>query len=146
MLSVKFENKVRTMTAKDIIMSMVEGLKETSVILDMGTFGTSDENGFCYGCAATNTICKISGITFTPDNIDRVITRARVINSKCMFLDFFERAINSLRLADLTSYNYFANKGGFANIAKNTSPLYPLRNDYTQRELASYITLANEQK
>lgn len=67
-----FKQKVQSMTAKEIIMAMVESLIPPPLIkVDMGTFGTTEitkpatkflgwtlrkAESICFGCAATNTI------------------------------------------------------------------------------------------
>jgi len=103
-----FEDKVRAMKMSDIVFIMIESLKNPVTKINMGTFGISVVDGTCYGCAATNTICYIAGVTFNPKNINVVEQRAKFINVDPEFLKSFERTIDALRCGDLYSYNYFA--------------------------------------
>ena len=57
-----FKEKVQAMSAKEIIMAMVEGLRNPVTKIHMGTYGKV-EGDVCYGCAATNAICKIGKIS-----------------------------------------------------------------------------------
>lgn len=59
-----FKEKIRNLTAPEIIRAMVEGLKNPAVKIQMATFGTV-ANGVCYGCAATATIAHLMGIEKT---------------------------------------------------------------------------------
>jgi hypothetical protein len=150
-----FEEKVKSMSASDIIMAMVESLTHPPIInIDMSSFGRVAtkttkylfgliklHKRVCYGCAATNTICRISGITFTPNTISK---RARTINSDERFLDIFESAINALRKGDISGYNYYAEIGKFAKIDTFTGLPY-LGNVYTNQHLESYKKLAELQ-
>ena len=145
-----FEEIVRAMSAKDIIMAMVNGLKNPSTKINMCTFGATrvrDQKIVCYGCAATNTVCQISGVKFTPKNIDYTGDRARTIKSSYDFLTNFEWAINELRKGYVEGYNEYAARGKFRRI-QNPNNLYlpRLHNDYTQDQLNVYKKLAKTQR
>lgn len=144
----KFEQKVRSMTASEIIMAMVEGLRKRHVAIDMGTFGAARENGktICYGCAATNTICEIAGVVFTPRSIGGTDARARKVDAEEDFLVPFELAIDSLRRGWVGGYNAIARVLGIAEITPSSLPLPGLINDYTEEDLQAYERLAKEQK
>lgn len=103
-----FEETVRAMTRKQILQAMIDGLKKPAVAVDFGTYGTV-LNDVCFGCAATNAICKIAGITFLPNEIIDSYNRAKAINSDIKFIKLFEMAINALRFGDARSYNRSAN-------------------------------------
>jgi hypothetical protein len=152
-----FEEKVRSMTAKEIIMAMVEGLvRPPTINVDMGTFGETRKPkhllGFlmkpiCYGCAATNTICKIAGIKFTTSNIGEAYTRAAAINAETQFLLRFERAIDALRSGEIFTYNSYARQIEIATIEQQPDFDLPrLHNDYRNRDLVAYRKLAELQK
>lgn len=145
-----FRQQVLSMTAGEIIMSMVKGLEKPKTLIDMGTYGTTrikDQKIVCYGCAATNTVCEISGVNFTPDNIDYTGDRARAIKSSYDFLKLFELAINELRKGNIDGYNEYAAKGKFRRIQ---NPFYlqlpRLNNVYTQEQLNVYTKLAKTQR
>ena len=139
-----FKEKVQAMTAKEIIMVFVDSLLNPVIAVDMATFGMV-ENGFCYGCAATNTVCKIAGEVFNARSICDAQTRADFIKSDIEFLYYFELAINSLRKGNLSDYNYYADKISIADINDTVIPLPFINNDYTQEDLQAYIILANAQ-
>lgn len=150
-----FEEIVRAMSAKDIIMAMVNGLKNPSTKINMCTFGYSKHNFFtfgfglkpiCHGCAATNAICQIAGIKFTPDNIAETYTRATAINSSITFLNVFERAIDELRKGNIQQYNFLAIRGKFDEI-KNVTQIYlpRLEDNFSKKQLKVYEELANLQ-
>ena len=112
-----FKEKVLSMTAKEIIMSMVEGLQNPVITINMDTYGEAIE-GVCFGCAATNAVCKISGKVFTEDNIDEDL-RSNFLKTDRLFLSEFEMAIDNLRAGGIKSYNFYANEIGIAQIKKN---------------------------
>ena len=139
-----FKEKVQSMTVKEIIMAMVEGVQNPSVNLDMATYGSA-RNGICFGCAATNTVCKISGKVFDIDNIRGVIDRSILINCDASFLELFENAIDALRQGRIDVYNDDAWNPGFATIEYNGIQLPHLTSNYTPADLQAYINLANAQ-
>lgn len=143
-----FQEKVRSMSAKEIIMAMVEGLRNPKCEINMLTFGDvyeKEEGKFiCYGCAATNTIMQISGVVLTKDNISDVDDRANAINSDYYFLDMFESAIDSLRCGHITSYNSMAEDCGIAKLISTSYLLLPfLVDNYTEEQLQEYVDFAN---
>lgn len=142
----KFEDIVRRMTAKEIIMAMVDGLKNPAVNVDMSTFGSYDiYNKACYGCAATNAICKISNHVLTFSEIDNK-NRAITVNSDYSFLHAFERAIDNLRKGDILRYNNTASIIGIATIKNYNFYLPHLYTDNYNQLLDYYEDLANAQK
>jgi hypothetical protein len=143
----KFEEIVRSMSAKDIILAMVESLRDPCVILNMSTYGeVSLSNGKCYGCAATNTICRISGIKFTSENLESLNDRASAVNSDRKFLDNFESAIDDLRKGNIETYNDIADRIDIAKINDDGDISLPyIKTNFREDELDQYIKLANEQ-
>lgn len=148
-----FEEKVRSMSSKEIIMAMVDGLKKPTVRVDFNTYGEFEiktrlfgliSREICYGCAATNTICRISDVTLRGDNIKYVEDRAKAVNSDSYFLLNFEYAINCLRKGSIDWYNMYASKYAFATIKKAAEIPY-LSNENYSEGLESYIRLANMQ-
>ena len=142
---ISISEKISSMTAKEIIMSMVEGLRNPTTEINMRTFGKVVD-GVCFGCAATNTICKIGGYTTT--NLLKVDGIASNLDGSLMVMHF-EWAIDELRRGRLDNYNYQAGKGGFAKIIlPDGVPNYTLpylADDYTEEELDCYVELADMQ-
>lgn len=112
-----FEEKVKSMTGKQILQAMIDGLNKPWVTVDMSTYGDADmvRYGFlklwkkkvCFGCAATNTICQINNTTFPIDQIDNLRGRAGFIESDIDFLCDFECALDYLRQGDVPGYNSY---------------------------------------
>jgi hypothetical protein len=140
-----FEQKVRAMSAKEIIMAMVNGLKKEHVKVTMSIWGEY-ENGRCYGCAATNTICEISGIKFKGSEIDNSRSRAKHIKTNPTFLEHFEAAINELREGCISGYNYYAKNIGIAKINGTDVDLPRLETSDYLENLHYYERLAELQQ
>lgn len=158
-----FKEKVQSMTAKEIILAMVDGLRNpVTDKIDMSTFGDSID-GICFGCAATNTICKI-GKYSKEDLLKSVTTEEswrseRYIISRLgltgckedyypinnYFIHDFESAINVLRSGYVDTYNDYAIVNEFAEIKIPHFPLPFLTHEYTEDELQQYEKLANLQ-
>lgn len=146
----QFEEIVQNMSAKEIIMTMVSALQNPTTKINMSTYGLVDREE-CYGCAATNFICKIAKIS----SHDMVYHNTHVFNrpfrtilpdSNLNFIVYFERAIDELRRGDIDSYNAYALDIGIALITNPLSVYVPfLYNDYTDNDLKHYISLANTQ-
>lgn len=146
-----FAKTVQSMSAKEIILAMVEGLeKPYTDKVSMHTFGCIDYNNICIGCAATNTICRIYNkkpIRETKDTPYMGILDVKgVLKVDSEFLDLFENSINALRLSDTEMYNFYAEALGIAKIIKNKLNLPALSNSYTMEDLYEYRKLAELQK
>lgn len=143
-----FDEKVRGMTPKEIVMSMVNGLRKRHVCVNMHFFG-GFACGVCIGCAATNTLCEIGQVVFDLDSIGDTDARAKFINGSRYFVDIFENAINDLRMGDVRACNDWLTRIGLS-LLKDTAELnleiLPcLNNDFTEEELERYIQFANSQ-
>lgn len=150
-----FETKVRSMRVWEIILAMVEGLRHRWVKLHMNTFGQADrdyETGewVCYGCAATNAVCEIAGIVFTPNNIIGINGRAGALKCDPSFLDTFEEAIDGLRSGYSYLY-YFQSRMHMLGLERiplsvmemdSTYALPLLTSDLTEKQLGAYVRLA----
>lgn len=146
-----FKEKVQSMTASEIIMAMVEGLRDPHVEIDMSTFGMTRE-GVCYGCAATNTICKLQDVR--PYNVSLHTWRDKMIAydisvAETWFTKRFEFAIDNLRKGHIRSYNYLAREIDIATIDLTKDEMEDLENelpeldnDYTEEQLQQYERLS----
>jgi hypothetical protein len=134
------EQKIIGLSAKEIIMAMVNGLRKRHVCVDMSTFGHKSDNGVCFGCAATNTLIEVSGIS-----------EEEAINTSELFLSTlisgFEKAIDCLRCGDIYSYNIYSEYGLCIPEIVNPESIYlpALTDDYTEYDLQQYERLANSQ-
>lgn len=145
-----FEQKVRKMSAHDIIMAMVNGLKNPAINVRMATYG-SCRDGVCYGCAATITVMKIADVVFNETNIFQS-KHFEAVSSSEDFLDGFESAINGLRIGNIYSYNSIARRYKFATIKNTHIPIFRkrltlplLRDDSYMDYLPIYEELAKRQ-
>lgn len=141
------KQKIQSMTAKEIILVMVEGLENPTTKIDMGTYGTvmttDKRKEVCYGCAATNAICKIGD--YTTNDLLKVDGKPTLIKFS-MALSHFESAINALRQGDIQLYNKYARLGKFAIIKVLPDFRLPILQDrYTKKQLAVYKKLADIQ-
>lgn len=142
-----FEDKVKAMSAKEIILALVDGMKNPVMKVNIDTYGEIGDDGICYGCCATNFICKVADVD--PKNVllyfrDMVGTG---LGHHGDFLDMFEYAINNLRQGMFYIYNRMAKDYGFAQIKnfKNEIP-YFTNDNYSDPELHEiWIELANLQ-
>lgn len=140
-----FKEKVQSMSAKEIIETMVEALKNPITKISMVTYGYV-ENNICYGCAATNTICKIENIDYDSlllvgGNYSSIITTNRI------FLDGFESAIDNLRRGSINDYNEYAEEFNFAVIKVIPQFELPeLTSYYTTDQLNTYLEFAKLQE
>jgi hypothetical protein len=140
-----FKEKVLAMSAKEIIMAMVEGLKHPTVKLQMNTFGYK-KDGICYGCAATNAVCYIAGKNYkwAKENYgDRLQVS---IEKDVDFVEMIEYAIDDLRIGDIHLYNIIANRIGIATISSKGLVLPTLSDSNYLLNLPYYIELANRQE
>ena len=149
--------KVKYMTSSQIIMAMVDGLKEPTVKIDMSCYIQIKDN-VCYGCAATNAICKIIDLKELdvkqaqkyywnsygrrgPGSLKLIYSNAYDI----IFVDAFENAIDNLRKGLITDYNSIAKRNGFAMIGSFDHDLPQLDSHFSEEELNCYIKLAEVQ-
>lgn len=144
MTNKSFEEKVRSLSAREMVMTMVEGLEKPAVEVDMATFGTAD-GGKCFGCAATNAICLISGHVFGADEIRGTGSRGIAINTDWDFLSDFEAAIDRLRRGRVAGYNLYASYGGFVQLKEPDYELPVLTTENYRDHLDAYRKFAEEQ-
>ncbi len=141
----ELEKKIKSMTAHDIIMAMVEGLRQPRTVIDMDDFGYIKDS-ICYGCAATNAILHIMEAG-DEEAVDHVHGRASFAYGT---LEKFELAIDQLRKGRVHLYNYYAELYDLAKIVPMPGlELPPLRNNYMSRykgkQLNEYVKLAEYQ-
>ena len=137
----EIEEKIKSMSAHDIIMSMVEGLRNPKARVDMGTYGAM-RKGVCYVHAATNAILHI--VDANEEEVEAYVK----YRSTCVDYPLWglKGAIGRLSLGWMDSYNEYAKALGFAQIVPIPGQKLPkLRNDYTEDELQEYEKLAKYQ-
>lgn len=151
-----FEEKVKSMTGKQILQAMIDGLNKPWVTVNMDTYGDVDtvRYGFlklrkkrvCFGCAATNTICEINKTIFPIDEINTVGRRAGFIESDIDFLYDFERALDYLRQGDVPGYNSYVRDIDVAQIpVLSALPLLTTENyKYNLTHYQNYCDAINE--
>lgn len=108
----KLEQKIKSI-AKEIVLAMLDGITDPVTIFDAHTFGHKSY-GICYGCAATNMICKVGNLNPFEELMEELqIPRYRYSSG---IVSGFESAIDCLREGDITAYNFLADTEGFALI------------------------------
>ena len=138
----EFEEKVQSISAHDIIMSMVNGLRNPKTLIDMGTYGKMRE-GICFGCAATNAILNI--MNANEEEVKSYVTYGPIHDGD-LPLYGFEYAIDRLRCGKVEDYNALAKRRGLAQIVPIPGQDLPLLgNDYTEEQLKEYEKLAKYQ-
>lgn len=130
MSSKTFKETVLAMKHWQIVDAMLEGLKDPVVKVDMNSYGHI-QNGICYGCAATNAVCKIAGkvpdfpkiesgsmdcyseavVSFDNKIIPKFQKPLMAYQAKSLgvdekFIECFEEAIDALRQCDLVEYSF----------------------------------------
>lgn len=139
-----FEEKVKAMSAKEIILALVDGMINPVMNVNIDTYGEIGDDGICYGCCATNFICKVANV----DPIKVLSDDGHTgLSHHGDFLDMFEYAINSLRQGLFSHYNSLASEYGFSEIKNYKNPMPYFNNDnYSDPELHEiWIELANLQ-
>lgn len=144
------KEKVQSMTSAEIIWAMVEGLEDPACEVDMTTYLNANTGlrSYCFGCAATQTICKISGIErITPEqasgkpSIFELMPSEKEAHHRGSFVDKFETAIDGLRRGRIDYYNNFTEDLGIAKI-KSKIPLPELTSEDYEENLHHYKLLA----
>lgn len=138
-----FKEKVQSMTGKQILKAMIDGLEKPWVEVNMCTFGNTRKVSSwktlfiprekCFGCAATNAICQISGKVFPLDKIYTSNARAGFLHIDQGFLDTFESAIDDLRCGKVQSYNFCVEQIDVGLLPSPVSPL-PLLDTETWKD------------
>lgn len=102
------EGKIKSMSAKEIILAMVDGLMNPVTKIDMYTFGWY-EDGICYGCAATNAICRIGMLD---PEVELLSISGPKYRKYSDLISGFEDAVDCLRNGYIKRYNSLAQKYG----------------------------------
>lgn len=145
-----FVDKIRSMSAKEIVLSMVDALRNPVVKVDIHSWGEKT-NGVCYGCAATNQILKISG--FNPEEVlneweQPLYSRSNFTESDEIIalkdvVRYFEMAINELRKGNIKDYNRYAVMCGIKELPHSYEKHLYIGNSYTDNDLCEFENFAN---
>lgn len=151
------DEKISSMSAHDIIMAMVNGLRKPITAIDMDTIVEQDfdEEEFWRGGAFINTILPMLGYTRSPedepfvDDICLSVDNAKYFFQTCTYgvnaVLSFQMAIYFLSKGFVEGYNKWASPY-FAQITPIPGQKLPrLENDYTEEELQEYVKLAEYQ-
>lgn len=147
----KFEEVLQSMTGKGVVLAMIAGLEKEHVKVDMYAFAY-EEMGVCFGCAATNAICEITGNTeaYIEERRHSNMTpffsfeRLKSINGKIETVHSFEVAVDFLRKGLVDQYNLLIDQLGYHNLFIETKLYLPeLTNESYKEQLESYRELAN---
>jgi hypothetical protein len=145
------KQEVDPMKLYQIVEVMVESLKNPIIKVDMNYFGTVYDQ-VCYGCAATNAICKIADTKYDFENISRGELRSKFLKVDYDYLCFFETAIDNLRVGNIIAFYSNICKAKEITVEENTyrflADIYlnihlkKLTNDYLEKDLDGYVFLA----
>lgn len=142
----KFEDRIKGMTAKEVVMSMVNGLRDPQTKINMDTFGKV-ESGICFGCAATNAVCNLMGFKTgdLPELLDGGFGKSNIGNKN--FVRNFESAINYLRIGNLYGCNKLLEEIKLPPIKNPNNLKLPwLFSHFNEKQLKVYEQLANDQE
>ncbi len=155
-------SKIRSLTPKQVIMAMVDGLKNPKTKIQMSTFGYQ-EGDVCYGCAATNALCQLFDINdpvgwlaiIDDDHDQETVNRtpgfrnsAAKLNEITEDIMHFENAVEFLRRGNLLTANFALSELDINPIRYNNeldSALPRLTDSYALEDLEPYIRLAEFQ-
>lgn len=151
-----FKETLEALSAKELILLMVDSVENPVTKLDMSTYGEVT-NGICYGCAATNTILKLSRGKLAPEIICRrsLADSASSLGVSYQTLVIFEGAINFLRCGYIGDYEAWRLKLipmppeeglRLPEIKQYGIPLPVIENYYTKEDLDAYRKLAELQE
>ena len=138
-----FREKIKSAKPSEIIQAMVDGLQKEHVKVDMKTFGEI-RGGICFGCAATNCIIEISGVS--PETAATGFSKIafEIGEGDDMSVSRFECAIDDLRINDLVSYNHRMRRFEAQEIPSELFQELPeLTTGNWKRELYKYQEYAN---
>lgn len=129
----------------DIIFTMLKGLENEWVKINMNTYGGASYE-MCYGCAATNTLCEIMQKPFSAEYICDRYKRLEFTKTNTEFRDLerFEYAIDYLRMGQFRSFLMELNSVSNLpfNVGKNFIELLSIyeESDITLPYLGSFFT------
>jgi len=137
-----FRQKVQSMSAKQIVQAMIDGLNKPWVTVSMLTYGAVVKD-VCFGCAATNTICQIKGSAFNASNIATGKRRSVFLNTPLNFLKIFEYAIDHLKAGNIQQYNIYARTIRIKTLPMPTKKLPTLTTVTYKKHLKHYQKFCN---
>ena len=148
MRKLNLESKIRKMFVSDIILHMIESLKNPSTKIAMRTYGMKDNNKVCYGCASTNFICGLYKIDISKnlpnfENTEHGFSNIGIFKNK-EFVGLFELAINDLRNGFLEEFNSIMSYLSLDTIPDKflDEDLPRLKSNYSLKQLNDYRKFA----
>lgn len=97
--------KFKALKPSEIIMAMVNGLRNPTLPVNMNYYVSLDFNKNCVGCAAANAICKIDGIGAEEASLGYKVNSLQQHFKNSNFISAFEVAVNNLRLGQIVLCN-----------------------------------------
>ena len=108
-----FEDKVKSLSFKQILGFLIEGLENPEYPVNMAVFAMII-NGVCFGCAALNAITKLYGKPFPLNKFYNRFMRSSYLDCSYDFYFDVENAYDSLRAGNVQKYNLIASRIGIA--------------------------------
>lgn len=140
-----FKETIQAMTGKEIVMTMVNGLRNEHAKVRMISYGHKIF-GVCYGCAATNTIAELFGgdTSFVLNNSKcDTFERCSNVDKDWKFVSKFERAIDFLRMGYICDYNFIAREISISELEIPNRELPALTDAGYMEKLYAYEGYAN---
>jgi len=153
----KIVQKIKNLTPKEMILTMVRGLRSRHTKIRMNTFGFKDSDGLCFGCAATNTLCELGA---DPSDLPLEAISGMGFGTgfggSDYFIDDFEQLVDTLRRGFKDSkgavfFNDIRATGDLGHLKLTnlemleSDPLPELDDDYTEEDLQAYERFADMQ-
>ena len=132
-----FEEKVRSLSFKQILGYLIEGLENPDYEIDMHQFAKVNKK-ICYVCAATSAISKMGNVIFPIEKIEYSEFRSDLLNCSISFFWDFETALDKLREGDLINYNLMADELNFSKAPFYDKLLPKLDTHNYKRNLKAY--------
>ena len=141
---IDFKCIAQTLTAKEIIMIMIDGLKDPYII-DFKSFDSFNGKDINFNQVAKNALWRLLKKHFKNISVENEYLYSAYLKVEHIFLCRFEFCINDLKNGFIQEYNDRAQSIGIAHINYKYI-IKPLRDEYSENELQAYLNLADEQK
>jgi hypothetical protein len=139
------ENIIKGITAKNLILDMIDAIENPVLELNMGTFVHTRIDGTYGACAACNYVIKKFGPHIIKEKgIDDRDIRSRLLGLDCEDLRKIEYSLNNLRSGLIEAYNKIKPEF-FPSIKINENNLLPLNTKPSKEHLDEYRKLAEFQ-
>lgn len=141
--------EIKQLSLRELILAMVEGLRNPTTKIDMGSFGSKTYKflgllEICHGCAATNALCNLLDIDLRYLKKNRPRVSENFEGKDASFICQLEHAYDILRQGNAKRFIQGLNNMGFNFPNSDNHPWLPyLTVNYRESELKVYEDFAN---